>query len=279
MHPGWYELTSRHIHYVGVISITCPLHWLYFEDMLQAFSLSELCTVPFSRAIWSASASPQCDIGHNWSWEGETHAGPWMTLSRPSVSRSFCVYSQCPGPLRLSASHPLSLSQRIRCFMQYLTCMSLFCGVLPLLWALTQGQRFALGRFCSQVLTVNSCLAEYHLWNSFRRTLPGWRACTDPPLAWCKQSATEMHNVLSVYIFSISAALCRKRCRWPLKPWEKSSCHWCHVPQLRHNIHHNPRVRYTGDLLDFPLLVVHIYIYFFFQPCCFNHAWTLTKHI
>jgi len=35
------------------------------------------------------------------------------------------------------------------------------------------------------------------------------------------------------------------------------------------------RVRYTGDLVDFPLLVV----YFFLKGCCFSHAWTLTKHI
>lgn len=64
--------------------------------------LSQSC-LPSSRAIWSGSVSPQCDIGHNWPWEGETHAGPRMTLSRPALLWSFQIFlclRSMPRPLK-----------------------------------------------------------------------------------------------------------------------------------------------------------------------------------
>lgn len=65
---------------------------LYLNNMLftlfssEALDFLPLCfplrAVCCPRAIWPVSVSPQCNIGHNWPWVGETHAGRWVTLSR-----------------------------------------------------------------------------------------------------------------------------------------------------------------------------------------------------
>lgn len=83
-------------HYLSnMLSISLLIFWR------QTFSLSELSAV--LRAIWPVSVSLQCDIGHNWPCEGEAHAGPRMTLSRPVLLWSFqvflCLHS-VPRPLK-----------------------------------------------------------------------------------------------------------------------------------------------------------------------------------